>query len=205
MTGVLFALEREAAPFRRHVRGRRDVVVRVSGVGRAAARAAALKLIVDVKPARVIAAGFCGALALDLRVGDIVLSPHIVTVDHLVATPADKARLRAETGADAVDMESAAVEAACREREVAFQALRVVSDTADTALSTELVRLLAGGSVSVPRAVAALLRRPTLFGEFRRLGRDTAAAARALAHALLTEVGQPTRASDTIMNSRSRR
>lgn len=205
MTGVLFALEREAAPFRRLVRRRRDVAVRVSGVGRAAARAAALSLIDDLKPARLIAAGFCGALAPELRVGDIVVSPRIVTVDHLVATPSDKARLRAETGADAADMESATVEAVCRERGVAFQAVRVVSDTADTALSPELVRLLAGGSVSVTRAVAALLRRPALLGEFRRLGRDTVAAARALAHALLAEVGQPTGASDTIMNSRSRR
>ncbi|HYH65402.1 MAG TPA: hypothetical protein VD866_11965, partial [Urbifossiella sp.] len=66
MTGVLFALEREAAPFRRLVRGRRDVAVRVSGVGRAAARAALVKLLDGVEPDRVIAAGFCGALASDL-------------------------------------------------------------------------------------------------------------------------------------------
>lgn len=205
MTGVLFALEREAAPFRRLVRGRRDVAVRASGVGRAAARAAAVKLLDEVKPERVIAAGFCGALAPDLRVGDIVVSPRIVTVDRLVATLAEKARLRAETGADTVDMESAVVEAVCRERGVGFHAIRVVSDTADTALSPELVRLLAGGSVSVPKAVAALLRRPGLLGEFRRLGRDTALAARALAHALFAEVGQPTGTSDTIISSRSRR
>lgn len=192
MTGVLFALGREAAPFRRLVRGRRDVAVRVSGVGRAAARAAAARLLDDAKPERVIAAGFCGALAPELRVGDVVASPRIVTVDHLVATPAEKARLRAETGADAVDMESAAVEAVCRERGVPFEAVRVVSDTADTALSPELVRLLAGGSVSVPKAVAALLRRPALLGEFRRLGRDTAAAARVLARRLSESIRSAT-------------
>ncbi len=191
IVAVLFALEREAAPFRRRLRGRADVVVRVSGVGRVAARAATVKLLEDVKPACVIAAGFCGALAPDLRVGDIVTSPRIVTVDRLVATPATKSQLRAESGADAVDMESAAVEAVCRDGGIPFQAVRVVSDTADTALSPELVRLLAGGSVSVPRAVAALLRRPALLSEFRRLGRDTAVAARTLASALAERVNLP--------------
>ncbi|HEX4609582.1 MAG TPA: hypothetical protein VH092_15390 [Urbifossiella sp.] len=190
ITAVLFALEREAAPFRRLVRGRADVVVRVSGVGRAAARAAATKLLAGVSPGRVIAAGFCGALAPGLRVGDVVTSPRIATVDQLVATPADKTRLRSETGADAVDMESAAVEAVCRDRGVPFRAVRAVSDTADATLSPELVRLLAGGSVSVPKAVAALFRRPALLGEFRRLGRDTAAAARILAAALLPHCGK---------------
>ena len=184
MTGVLFALEREAAPFRRLVRGRADVAVRVSGVGRATARAAAQKLIDQVRPDRVIAAGFCGALDPGLRVGDIVLSPRILTVDRLVATPAEKAALRAATGASAVDMESAAAEDVCRERGVEFVTVRAVSDTADTALSAELVKLLAGGSVSVWRAVAALVRRPSLFGEFLRLGRDTALAARKLAEVI---------------------
>lgn len=190
-TAVLFALEREAAPFRRRVRGRADVVVCVSGVGRVAARAAAVKLLDEVKPTRVIAAGFCGALAPDLRVGDVVTSPHIVTADRLVTTPATKAQLRAESGADAVDMESAAVEAVCRDRGTSFRAVRAVSDTADAALSPELVKLLSGGSVSVSRAVAALLRRPALLGEFRRLGRDTAVAARTLAAALVQYISPP--------------
>jgi adenosylhomocysteine nucleosidase len=190
VTGVLFALDREAAPFRRRVRGRADVLIRVSGVGRAAARAAAERLLDEAKPDLVIAAGFCGALSPGLRVGDVVTSPRIATTDRLVATPVGKSRLRAETGADAVDMESAAVEALCRERGVPFLAVRAVSDTADTALSPELVRLLSGGSASVPRAVAALLRRPALLGEFRRLGRDTAVAARALADVLVTQIAK---------------
>lgn len=188
MTGVLFALDREVAPFRRLVRGRADVAVRVSGVGRAAARAAALKLIDEVRPTHVIAAGFCGALDPALKIGDIVVSPRIVTVDRIVATPAEKAALRAASGADAADMESDAVEAACRERGVSFQAVRAVSDTADTALSPDLVRLLDGGEVSVWRAIAALIRRPRLLGEFNRLARDTTIAATALAVAVAEHV-----------------
>ena len=192
MTGVLFALGREAGPFRRLVRGRTDVVVRVSGVGPTAARAAAQKLIDEVRPDRVIAAGFCGALDPALAVGDIVVSPRILTVGHVAATPAEKAALRAVSGADAVDMESAAVEAVCRDRGVGFVGIRAVSDAANSSLSPELVRLLSGGEVAVSRALTAMARRPTLLREFLRLGRDTARAARALARALHSEcTGEP--------------
>lgn len=184
MTGVLFALEREAAPFRRLARGRADVVVRVSGVGRVAARAAAAMLIDVLRPTRVIAAGFCGALDPALAIGDIVVSPRIVSVDRIVATPAEKAALRAATGADAVDMESAAVEEVCRDRGVGFVGVRAVSDSATAALSAELIQLLSGGTVSVPRALVALARRPRLLREFLRLGSDTAMAARELSEAV---------------------
>jgi adenosylhomocysteine nucleosidase len=181
MIAVLFALEREATPFRRAVGARRDVAIRVSGVGRTAARAAAEQLL-DLRPSLVIAAGFCGALKPSLRVGDVVKSPHILTVDHLVSDPAEKCRLSASH--DAVDMESAAVEAVCGENGVRFLAVRAVSDTADTALSPELVRVLSGGNISVWKACAALVRKPALLGEFLRLGRDTKIAARKLADEL---------------------
>lgn len=190
MTGVLFALGREAAPFRRLVCGRADVAVRVSGVGRAAARTAALTLIDEVRPERVIAAGFCGALDPGLKVGDIVVSPRIVTIDRIVGTPAEKATLRAASAADAVDMESVAVEEICREYGVEFVAVRAVSDNAESCLSAELVTLLSGGEVSIPRALLALLRRPGLLPEFLRLGRDTAVAARTLADALDLHVSE---------------
>lgn len=185
VTGVLFALEREATPFRRAIGARRDVVVGVSGVGLNAARKAAKRLL-ELRPSFVVAAGFCGALNPSLKVGDVVKSPHILTVDHLVSDPAEKCRLSASH--DAVDMESAAVEAVCAEAGIPFLAVRAVSDTADTALSPELVRLLSGGHVSVWRACAALVRKPSLLSEFLRLGRDTSFAARKLADELQSVV-----------------
>ena len=179
---VLFALEREAAPFRRTVRGRKHITVRVSGIGRARARQATEQILRDSSPRLVIAAGFCGALGPGLKVGDVVTSPRIVTVDHLVADPAEKRKL-SETH-DAVDMESSAVAEVCADRGVAFRAVRTVSDTFDTALSPELVRLLSGGNVSPLKACYALCRKPSLLSEFLRLGRDTKLAARTLAVAL---------------------
>jgi len=179
---VVFALEREAAPFRRAARALPGVSIHVSGVGRGAAREVASRLVGE-RPSLVIAAGFCGALKPSLCVGDVVKSPHILTVDHLVTDPAEKCRLGEFH--DAVDMESAAVEAVCAESGVRFVAVRAVSDTADTALSPELVRLLSGGNVSVWKACGALVRKPSLLGEFLRLGRDTKLAARNLADALV--------------------
>lgn len=179
---VVFALEREAAPFRRAARTLPGVSIHVSGVGRNRARAATEQLIRGSRSELVVAAGFCGALIPALRVGDIVTSPRILTIDHLVCDPAEKCQLGESH--DAVDMESAAVEAVCAERGVRFLAVRAVSDTVDTALSPELVRLLSGGNVSVLRACGSFLRKPSLLGEFRRLARDTKFAARCLADEL---------------------
>jgi adenosylhomocysteine nucleosidase len=183
---VLFALEREAAPFRRAVRDLPHVWVHVSGVGRRRARHATEQLLQTTRPKLVIAAGFCGALVPALGIGDIVTSPRIVTVDHLVTDPAEKRRLGESH--DAVDMESAAVAEVCAAHGVPFCAVRAVSDTVDTTLSPALVRLLCGGNVSVWRAGLALVRRPALLGEFLRLARDTKRAARNLAEALRTIV-----------------
>lgn len=186
---VLFALEREATPFRRLAKRFPAVRITVSGVGRAAARAASL-LALEESPRLVIAAGFCGALVPGLRVGDIVRSPRILTVDYLVFDPDEKRTLGALHAADAVDMESAAVAEVCAAKGVPFLTVRAVSDTVDTALSPELVRLLSGGNVSPWKALKALLRKPSLLGEFRRLARDTKHAARQLAAALVDVVSQ---------------
>src|SRR5688572_24278938 len=167
------------------------VPIHVSGVGRERARCAAERLC-DARPELVVAAGFCGALVPSLRVGDVVKSPRVLTVDHLVTDPAEKCRLGESH--DAVDMESAAVEAVCADNGVRFLAVRAVSDTVDTALSPELVRLLSGGNVSLSKACGALLWKPALLGEFLRLARDTKLAARNLSDALVNVINDETRA-----------
>ena len=184
---VMFALEREAAPFRRLVCNSTNIQIHVSGIGRDRARRCAELVLETSTPSLVIAAGFCGALIPTLQVGDIVTSPRILTVDRLVSDPAEKRRLA--TQADAVDMESAAIADVCAAKGIAFLAVRAVSDTSDTALSPELVGLMSGGNVSIWKAMRALVNKPALLPELLRLGHDTKLAARNLAAALVKVIG----------------
>ena len=200
---VLFALEREATPFRRilsipacadQTQARMpvppkstNIQIHVSGIGRERAQRCVERVLETSTPSLIIAAGFCGALNPTLQVGDIVTSPRILTVDHLVSDPAEKRRLAAH--ADAVDMESAAIADVCAAKGIEFLAVRAVSDASDTALSPELVHLLSGGNVSMWMACRALLGKPSLLPEFLRLGRDAKLAARNLAAALVKAIG----------------
>ena len=184
---VLFALEREASPFRRLVCNSTNIQIHVSGIGRDRARRCVELVLATSPPLLIIAAGFCGALNPTLQVGDIVMPPRLLTVDHLVCDPAEKRRLARE--ADAVDMESAAIAEVCASKGIEFLAVRAVSDTSDTALSPELEHLLSGGTVSIWKACRALLGKPTLLPEFLRLGRDTKLAAQKLSEALVKVIG----------------
>ena len=75
----------------------------------------------------------------------------VLTVSELVSDSREKKRLGEQYQAVAVDMESAAAARLCQEHNVPFACLRVISDDQHTSLSPHLVRLLCGGSVSVPR------------------------------------------------------
>lgn len=207
---VLFALEREAAPFRKSAAVRRGVHVLVMGIGPARARAAA-EQIAAISPQLVVSTGFAGALQAQWKVGDVIIAKEVVDIEgqiwpchrvgassgrlltsgRLAATTHDKLELGSRFQADAVDMESAAVAAVCARRGIPFLAVRVISDAVETELSPQLVRLLSDGRVSIWRAIRALARTPRLLGEFRRLARDTRLASRLLAVALekvMTEI-----------------
>ncbi len=88
-----------------------------------------------------ISAGFAGGLDPKLKLGDTVAAEfpapgtrRLISRPHPVETPAEKAALHRETGAQAVDMESEAIAAACGAAGIPMLAVRAISDPADTAL-----------------------------------------------------------------------
>jgi len=105
--------------------------------------------------------------------------------DRLVATPAEKAVLRAATGAVALDMESHRVARVAAEAgSLPFGVLRAVLDPAERVLPPAAAAALGPGGQGRPAALAlALLRDPRQFGALLTLGRDFPAARAALARA----------------------
>lgn len=188
----------------------RQLLLIETGVG-AAAVDRALDWLLDVpqRPPFLIFAGYAGSLCPSLRVGDVFIpdavldtegrtwptawpgSGRLLTTPHLVGTPTEKRSLGQRFGARAVDMESATFARRCAERGVPFGCVRAISDDVDTVMSSALVGLLAGGTVSPWRCAAALARRPQLLGEMLRLARSTRRASRALAEALTRCAGAP--------------
>ena len=157
----------------------------------------------------VISAGVCGALAPALSVGalvvpTVVLGPDggrwptsrvpglaangaLLTVGDVVESAAQKARLWMESGALAVDMESAAILAWARERGTPAAVVRAVADDAERGIPAALAAAVRDdGRVRPLRAVSAALSRATALGDLLELRAGTAAALKTAAAALAT-------------------
>jgi uridine phosphorylase len=169
-----------------------------------AARASELRAF-DV----VISAGACGALAPGLAAGDLVVPEVVVdpagtrwpatplrrlaaagtllTVAEVVETSAQKSRLWLETGARAVDMESAHVLGWAAARGVPGAVIRGVSDGAERGVPAALAASVGDdGRVRPLRAVTAALARGAAFADLVELRAGTEAALKSVAGALAT-------------------
>jgi adenosylhomocysteine nucleosidase len=199
---VCFALKEEAAPFRKWAAARPGVEVLLVGIGRQNAERAIRHHLQAHTPAAVFTCGFAGGLNPELKGGDVVFASsedpsatatrllaagarpgRFFCADRIAITVAEKKKLRAETGADAVEMESAAIHAVCRERAIPCHTVRVISDSADEDLPLDFNALsrpdknldfgkLALAIAKSPGKIGALmeLRKRTIFAA-ARLGR----------------------------------
>jgi adenosylhomocysteine nucleosidase len=186
-----------------------------SGMGAAAAARAADRLLGrDAPPRALVAVGFCGALDPALRAGDLVAAERvlderggeplqadpallaaapgrrgtIVSAVRLARVPAERARLRALGGPDAiaVDLESAALARAAAAAGVPFLALRAVTDAAADRLP-DLEALVDARGRPRPAALARhLVRRPADLAALARLGLGARRAGPALRRGLAT-------------------
>jgi hypothetical protein len=157
----------------------------------------------------VISAGACGALAPQLTVGDLVVPETVIdaaggrwptaalrpvaaagtllTVGDVIETAAQKSRLWLETGARAVDMESAPILAWAAERRLPGAVVRAVSDDARRGVPAALAASVRDdGRLRPLRAVTAVLTRPASFADLRELRSGTQAALTRVAGVLAT-------------------
>jgi hypothetical protein len=157
----------------------------------------------------VISAGVCGALAPDLSEGDLVVpevvldsqavrhptaalrglrrAGALITVDAIVATAEQKARLWVDTGALACDLESVPILEWAAARGLAAAVVRGVSDTASRGVSADLAAVVEpDGRVRTTRAVRVVLSRPRAIAEAMTLRGGTNAALKSVASALGT-------------------
>ena len=102
------------------------------GMGRENAKKAAKRIIRDFHPEVIVSAGFCGALAEDLKIGDIVTSDlsdgKIFCSPRPLLTYSEKLSAYRDHGAVVVDMESEGVRIVSGKYNIPCIAIKAVSD-----------------------------------------------------------------------------
>jgi adenosylhomocysteine nucleosidase len=202
-TLVCFALKEEAAPFRKIAAGTvaaaQAASILITGIGRQNAEKSVREFFATNSPELVLTCGFAGGLNPDLKLGEVVFETpdenlrakllaagakpaKIFCADRIATTVAEKKKLRDETGADTIEMESAAIHAVCRERGIPCAPVRVISDTADEDLPLDFNALAnRDKSLDYGRLFLAIAKSPGKIGALMTLHKKTKFAAEQLA------------------------
>jgi len=204
---ICFALKEEAAPFRKIAADKAGVSILVTGMGRRNTEKAVTERLAGTlaPPKLVLTCGFAGGLDPALNSGDVVFeagtsNPESGTrlraagpkpakffcADRIATTVAEKKKLREETGADAVEMESAVIHEICRQRNIPCVTVRVISDTAHEDLPLDFNQLSKPDqSLDFCKLAWAIARSPGKIPALMALGKKTRHAAEHLAEVLL--------------------
>lgn len=167
-----------------------EMVVVCGGVGSMAARRATEAVIALFQPRVVYSAGFAGSLDPGLKVADIFRPSRVINAGDAsstnvrggtgllvsfgsVASPEQKTKLRDSFGAQAVDMEAAAVARASEARGVAFGVVKVISDEIDFEFPAMERFVDAEGRFSEGRFGVFAAVRPWLWPRVIRLARNS--------------------------------
>ena len=105
--------------------------------------------------------------------------------DRIATTVAEKKQLREQTGADVVEMESAAIHAVCAEKNIPCVTVRVISDAAHENLPLDFNALAkADKSLDFGKLFLAIAKSPGKIGALMALQKKTKFAAERLAEVL---------------------
>jgi adenosylhomocysteine nucleosidase len=199
---VCFAMDDEARIFRRIVGTPRNVLTLVCGIGRRNAERSIRDALTRHLPKQVLTCGFAGGLDPGLKTGDAIFCTEDIVLreklaacgakpatfhcsDRIATTVAEKQQLWRETGADAVEMESAVIHTICAERGIPCATLRVISDTATEDLPLDFNQLAnADMSLNYGKLALAILKAPGKIPALKRLHQSTSIAAKVLAEVL---------------------
>ncbi len=178
-----------------------------AGIGQECARRATEAAIALYQPVLVISAGFAGGLTARLKAGDVVFPVTVVdaldgsrkttVIDETlagqkgigrsvlvsvsaIAAGEQKQRMASVYGADAVDMEAAAVARSAEVHDLAFIAVKAISDEAGMKLPPLQRFVRADGQFATWRLIAYVVPRFWLWPAMMRLGRNSRLAARNL-------------------------
>lgn len=206
MIAVVFALEFESAGFLARQKQRLCVSVWTLGAMGAHSAEALRSHLQRNHPDLVVSAGFSGALIPDLPVGSIVLGENytdpqlaarlslppgvragkLACVEQILETREAKARVAAQTGAMAADLESAHLHDVCQRAGIGMLSLRCISDTLSQTLPIpgDVLMNPATGRTDPQAIFRFLFRHPGRAPDFARLVRDAKTAQTALATAL---------------------
>jgi adenosylhomocysteine nucleosidase len=190
-----------------------QVEILLVGIGRRNAGKSIQEYLAGSSPQLVFTCGFAGGLNLDLKIGDVVFElsdrrdefhepqtkfevrekllgagakpAKFFCADRIATTVAEKKKLREETGADAVEMESAAIHAVCAERGISCATVRVISDTANEDLPLDFNALAKPDkNLDFGKLFLAIARSPGKIGALMELQKKTKFAAEQLAGVL---------------------
>ena len=190
-----------------------DSVVVCGGIGAAPARRAAQAVIAIHAPKLIYSAGFAGALDPALKVGDVVRPRRVVNAGDgssvnldqgegvlitfgSVASPEQKAKLRDSYGAQAVDMEAAAVARAAAARGIGFAVVKVISDEFDFNFHSMERFVDSDGRFLQGRFAWFAALRPWVWPQVAQLARNSNRAALALCRSLRTMIDATSTPSD---------
>lgn len=207
------------------------VVAEVTGIGPTSAAAALIRLLDAEKVASIIHLGFAGGLERGLRAGELLdirwlissdgsilwidegvpavatntseRTPQrtLLTADRMVASVVAKRRLYEQHLAASVDMESFQLAKLASQLQIAYRAVRAVSDPWDMALPPETQRWVKpSGQPDLAAVLKDLAKRPSLLAAVLALRKHARLAADAVARRTAEVLSQEIHAVRRLMN-----